>query len=251
MNDLSNPIATTGRRPQRVRHEIRRRELHVLRADNLTPHFRRIVLGGADLAGFVSSGFDDHIKLILDDSGEPVMRDYTPRHYDAAKGELTIEFALHGEGPAANWAEHAAPGKILVVAGPKGSLVVPTDYDWHLLIADETGLPAICRRLEELPVTTRAIVFVLTADGADHRLLTANASLEQHWFTAADELLAAVRAFELPAGEGYAWCAGEAHTSRELRRILVDEKGHDRHAIRAAAYWKAGVADHHENLDGA
>ena len=36
----------------------------------------------------------------------------------------------------------------------------------------------------------------------------------------------------------------------ELRRVLVDDKGHDRHAIRAAAYWKRGAVAHHENLDG-
>ena len=28
----------------------------------------------------------------------------------------------------------------------------------------------------------------------------------------------------------------------ELRRILVDQKGHDKRAIRAAAYWKRGAA---------
>jgi len=35
-----------------------------------------------------------------------------------------------------------------------------------------------------------------------------------------------------------------------IRRMLVDEKGHDRSATRAAAYWKRGAAAHHENLEG-
>ena len=34
-----------------------------------------------------------------------------------------------------------------------------------------------------------------------------------------------------------------------VRRILVEDKGHDKHAIRAAAYWKQGAAAHHENLE--
>jgi NADPH-dependent ferric siderophore reductase len=42
--------------------------------------------------------------------------------------------------------------------------------------------------------------------------------------------------------------AGDAATMVALRRILVTEKGHDRHAIRAAAYWKRGAVAHHENL---
>ena len=56
-------------------------------------------------------------------------------------------------------------------------------------------------------------------------------------------------AMELPPGEGYAWCAGEAHAMGALRRLLVEEKGHDRRAIRAAAYWKRGASAHHENLE--
>ena len=62
-------------------------------------------------------------------------------------------------------------------------------------------------------------------------------------------LIAAVRALQLPPGEGYAWCAGEAATTSELRRILVSEKGHSRHAIRAAADWNRGAIAHHENLE--
>ena len=58
-----------------------------------------------------------------------------------------------------------------------------------------------------------------------------------------------MRALLLPTSDGYAWCAGEAAATAELRRILVDEKGHDRHAIRAAAYWKRGAAARHETID--
>ena len=61
--------------------------------------------------------------------------------------------------------------------------------------------------------------------------------------------LATVRTLVLPPGEGYAWCAGEAAEMAALRRVLVDEKGHDRHAIRAAAYWKRGATAHHETLE--
>jgi len=251
MNDsISSTVTSARRRVQRVRHELRRRELQVLRSETITPHFRRIVLGGDALAGFVSSGFDDHIKLILQSAnGETVMRDYTPRHYDAVAGELVIEFALHDSGPVSDWAAQAEPGQTIVVGGPKGSFIIPTDYEWHLLIADETGLPAVCRRLEELPAGTRVSAMVLTADPADQRVLTSAATLDQQWFTQPEQLLAAVRTLTLAAGEGFVWCAGEAKISAQLRKILVEEKGHDRTAIRAAAYWKEGAAGHHENLE--
>jgi len=239
------------RRVQRIRHEIKRRDVRVLRVEAPSPHFRSIVLGGESLSDFVSASFDDHVKVILGaDAAEPVMRDYTPRHVDTAARELTIEFALHGSGPAAEWAAQAAPGQHLVVGGPRGSLVIPLDYDWHLFAGDETAMPAIARRLEELPAGSRAIVRLQVADAADRRMLRSAAAVDLQWVDDADGLIDAVRALQLPSGEGYAWCAGEARTMAALRRVLVDEKGVDRHAVRAAAYWKQGAVAHHENLEG-
>jgi len=237
-------------RVQRVRHEIKRRELEVVRVESPTPRMRRVVLRGESLSDFISASFDDHIKLILGDAGgEPVRRDYTPRQFDTQRRELSIEFALHGDGPAAAWAASAKPGDTAVVAGPRGSLVIPLDYDWHLLIGDETALPAIARRLEELPAGARAIVIGMTDDRADRRDFRTAASIELQWVDSTDDLVDAVHALQLPAGEGYAWCAGEASAMAALRRILVEDKGVPRHNIRAAAYWKRGARAHHEHLE--
>jgi NADPH-dependent ferric siderophore reductase len=243
-----NDMDGQERRVQRVRHEIKRRALQVRRVEATSPHFRSVTFAGEALAGFVSASFDDHVKLILDDGrGEPVMRDYTPRRHDADAGELTIEFALHGDGPAARWAAQAVPGQQVTIAGPRGSFIVPTDYDWHLFAGDETALPAVARRLEELPPGARAIALLQVSDAADRRRF--DGSVEVQWVADTDALIAAVRALALPGGSGYAWCAGEASAMSALRRVLVDEKGHDRHAIRAAAYWKRGATAHHENLE--
>lgn len=253
MDDIINQVEqmeqTQRRRVERVRHELKRRELRVLRARALTPHVREITFGGEALGDFGSASFDDHVKLILDLGGEaPVMRDYTPRSFDATKRELTIEFALHGDGPASRWAAQAQPGDRVTVGGPRGSFIVPMDYEWHLLVGDASALPAIARRLEELPAGTRVIAIV-QADAADRRALATTAEVELRWVDSEAECLEAVRVLELPLGEGYAWCAGEAAQAAALRRILVEEKGHDRHAIRAAAYWKRGASAHHENLE--
>jgi len=244
---MTSPEST--RRVQRVRHELKRRDLDVVRVATLSPHVRSITFGGEALADFVSASFDDHVKLMLDGGdGERVMRDYTPRHHDAAARELTIEFALHGDGPAASWAAQAEPGQHATIGGPRGSFIIPLDYQWHLLVGDETALPAIARRLEELPAGAQAIVIGQADDEADQRVFNTQAEVTVQWVNSASGLVDAVRALTLPAGEGYAWCAGEAAAMATLRSVLVDEKGHDRHAIRAAAYWKQGAAAHHENL---
>lgn len=246
----STTVSSSPRRVERVRHAIVRRDLAVLRVTDLGPHLRSIVFGGPELKGFLSASFDDHVKMFFPDgNGETVGRDYTPRHYDADAGELTIEFVLHGHGPAATWAAQAQPGQRLVIGGPRGSFIIPVDFDWHLLVGDASALPAITRRLTELPAGSRVQVVLQVADAADRRALPSAAAVELQWVATADELQRAVRALELPAGEGYVWCAGEALTTAALRRILVEEKGHDRHAIRAAAYWKHGASGHHENLE--
>ncbi len=243
-------IVLTKREVQRVRHEIVRRPVQVARVTQISPHIKSITFSGESLAGFVSDSFDDHLKLLLDVGGaEPVRRDYTPRHYDPVLRELTVEFALHGDGPAARWAAQAVPGHSATIAGPRGSLIIPVDYDWHLLVGDESAMPAIARRLEQLPVGSHAMVIVQTGDAADRRSFATASHASVQWVNSDQELQSAVRALELPAGEGYAWCAGEASAMAALRRILVQEKGHDRHAIRAAAYWKRGATVHHENLE--
>jgi NADPH-dependent ferric siderophore reductase len=246
---MNTPL--TASRVQRVRHEIRRRPLEVVRTELITPHFKSITFAGESLADFTSASFDDHVKFILrPESDQPVLRDYTPRSFNRQARELSVEFALHTQGgPTAQWAAEARPGDRATIAGPRGSFIIPLDYDWHLLIGDETALPAISRRLEELPSGATALVLCQVKDLRDRREFASAASLTSQWVASSYDLIEAVRQMGLPSGEGYAWCAGEATTTAALRRVLVEDKGHNRHAIRAAAYWKSGAVAHHENLE--
>jgi NADPH-dependent ferric siderophore reductase len=243
-------LVTSPRRVERVRFELRRRSLTVLRAERPSPGFARIVLGGDELAGFQSLSFDDHLKLMVGDAGgQPLMRDYTPRHFDARRLELTLEFALHGHGPASAWASQAAVGQPAMIGGPRGSMIIPLDHDWHLLAGDASAMPAIARRLEELPAGARARVLLL-ADPVDRRVPDTAATLQLQWVDTPEGWLAALRDEALPAGEGFAWCAGEARLMAQARELLITHHQHPRELMRVAAYWKAGSADFSERLDG-
>jgi len=240
----------SGSRVRRVRHEARRREVQVSCVREISPHFIEVTFTGESLADFTSLSFDDHVKFFLNASDtNPVMRDYTPRRYDREKRELVIEFVLHGDGPAATWAEGVQPGQSAVIGGPRGSMIIPLDFHWHLLAGDETAVPAIARRLEELPAEARAFVVIQVADPRDQRKLATRAHADVQWVANPDQSIAAVRQLALPGRDGYAWCAGESSAVRALRNVLVQEKSQDRHAIRAAAYWKHGAVAHHENLE--
>jgi len=233
---------------QRVRHELKRRELTVAAVAPLGPGFVSITFSGDELADFVSLSFDDHVKLLFDESAEqPVRRDYTPRGFNREQKTLTLEFALHGHGAASEWARNARVGQPLTIGGPRGSFVIPPELDWHLLAGDATALPAISRRLEELPQGARAHV-VVQADPADRRALPTRAAAEVVWVDSAEALVAAIEAWSPPAGTGVAWGGGEAQAMARVRQVLAS-KGVPRELTRVSAYWKQGVADHHETLE--
>lgn len=233
---------------RRVRHELKLRELTVARIERLGDGFAAITFTGDALADFTSLSFDDHVKFMFPEAGgEQVRRDYTPRRFSREALELVIEFALHGDGKASDWARRAVVGQQAVVGGPRGSMIVPLELDWHVLVGDATALPAIARRLEELPGGSRAIVLVHAAP-ADRRAFEGAADVDLRWFDTPEALVAALQALALPPGRGFAWGGGEASLMARVRQVLND-KGVPREATRGSAYWKQGVAEHHENLE--
>ena len=241
----------------RVTHEIKRRRLEVLRVVDITPRMRRVTFGGPELAGFISLGSDDHIKLLfpqnaaeqaaLDspdfnlrgDGPQPAMRDYTPRRYDLAIGELDIDFVLHGDGPASTWAEQAKVGQHLHIGGPRGSMIVPDIFDSYLLIGDETAIPAIARRLDELPAGRKVLAVIEIANAAERQPLHSAAEVEVIWVVRGqDDLLETVQNLTLPGGSLYSFVATESKLSRQLRRVLLDTHNINEAFLKAVGYWQ-------------
>lgn len=241
----------------RVTHEIKRRRLEVLRVVDITPRMRRITLGGPELAGFISLGSDDHIKLLfpqnaaeqaaLDspdfnlrgDGPQPAMRDYTPRRYDLDIGELDIDFVLHGDGPASTWAEQAKVGQHLHIGGPRGSMIVPDIFDSYLLIGDETAIPAIARRLDELPAGRKVLAVIEIANAAEQQPLASAAEVEVIWVVRGqDDLLETVQNLTLPGGSLYSFVATESKLSRQVRRVLLDTHNVNEAFLKAVGYWQ-------------
>jgi len=253
MDNHQAPLVT------RIRHELTRRTLTVSRVERMPPGMVRIVLSGAELLGFTSLGFDDHIKLFFppENDGQglaPAMRDFTPRRYIPERGELWIDFFLHEGGPATSWAEQARVGQTLQIAGPRGSAVIdPASIDVHVFVGDETALPAIGRRLEELPAAARAVVVAETAAGAAgppfanqsaHQVLWVSRDRQQG--PGASALIEALRGIALPRERCFAWVACESRAARAIREYLRDDRGFDRRWIKAAGYWQQGAPGAHE-----
>ncbi|MDQ0643886.1 siderophore-interacting protein [Microbacterium murale] len=254
-----------------VTHPLVLRRLEVIGARDITPRMRRVTLGGPEMAAFErdglalapfrAPGFDDHVKVIFAEDGEvekvlPLQlgegiewtsapgrqaRDYTPRR--VADGELDLDFVLHGEGPAVQWARAAKPGDPLWIVGPKSSIVLPEEMDWVVLVGDETALPAIGRFLDERP-TDAAVHAVITIGAASARqglALREGDTIE--WVVASptdrDALESAVRAAVPAEGDGFVWAGAESRALLPVRRFLSRERGLAKNRMNLTGYWHA------------
>jgi NADPH-dependent ferric siderophore reductase len=248
-----------GRRPRKAH------SAQVVRTQRLTPHMQRVVLGGDGLADFVADTCTDHyVKLLFGPAGVtypepfdlqriqeefpreqwPVTRTYTVRDWDPKTHEFTLDFVVHGdEGLAGPWALRAQPGDVVRFMGPGGAYAPDTDADWHLLVGDESALPAIARSLEALPKGTKAVAFVEVSGPEEEQKI--DSDVEIVWLhrghrPIGDALVEAVRALEFPKGRVHAFVHGEASFVKELRRLLRVEREIPREDLSISGYWRLG-----------
>lgn len=259
------------------------RPVRVARTDALTPRMRRITLTGDALEGFATAAAGDHVTLFfphpdgrgwheppaIGPDGHPVMpggqapigRDYTPRRFDPATRELTIDFVLHGDGPASRWAARARPGQWLCVGLCAGLCVggrrpggvggvgrVPDDYAAYLLIGDETALPSIARYLEDMPPGVPVQALIEIADAREERRLPTASDAAITWLHRdgtpaglSTRLDQALHHLTLPSTDIHAWIGAECDVARRLEAYLRTEEAIPRHQIRAAGYWRRGI----------
>lgn len=241
----------------------------VLRTERLTPSLVRVVLGGEGLAGFAAgTDTDTYVNLALAPAGAPyggafdpaemraahpeyapARRRYTVRRWDADAGELTLDFVVHGStGVAGPWATAAAPGDLLVFEGPGSGYRPDPAADWHLLVGDESALPAIAASLEAMP--DGALVHaVLVCDGPDHEIdLPSPGDLRLTWLyrgAALDAVLLAdaLRDLDFPSGRVHAFVHGEAEEIRAVRRHLLADRGLARSDMSCSPYWRRTMTD--------
>lgn len=270
-------VSLENRLPKRHRHTVKLRHLNVVRTERLSQSMVRVTLAGPEMEGFVSLGFDDHVKMFFIAPGEteprlpvvgpnglempengprPLARDYTPRRYDPIRQELQIDFALHQTGPASDWARQAEVGQSAWVAGPRGSFTIPFEFDWHLLIADETGLPALARRLEEMPSDTKVVALVEVDGPEDEIALQTAANVDLVWVHRngahageAQVLVDALKSKALPEGDFFTWIGCESQIAKQLRALLIGERGANPKWMRASGYWRRGASGVHDHFD--
>jgi NADPH-dependent ferric siderophore reductase len=250
----------------------------------------RVVLGGNNTDGRngKSGGFgtftpgentDSYVKLVFPPSGvdvsalqapltmdsfsalppeqQPTVRTYTVRRVDTERGEITIDFVVHGEhGVAGPWAAAAQPGQPAYLMGPGGAFSPDPEADWYLFAGDEAALPAIGAALEALPADAVGRAYIEVAGPDDQIELTAPEGVSVIWVyrggradlvpeeRAGDHapLIAAVKETLWLPGQVQVFIHGEAQAvMHNLRAYIRKERGIDaKWASSISGYWRRG-----------
>jgi NADPH-dependent ferric siderophore reductase len=225
---------------------IRRSPVHtgtVISADSLTPRMRRVTVRSDAMRDAVIRPAQDVELHLRDTTGRKVKRRYTIRQLRADTGDIDLDVLLHGAGPGASWGETAQPGDEVQFQGPRGKLEVRR-APAHLLVGDESALPAIAAIAESLPEGERAICVIEVQDETDVLPVSGEVVWVHRGRAGAgtpDFLLPAVAATELPAGV-HAYLMGETRSMVAIRAAL-EERGVAHDAIFVKGYWNIARPD--------
>ncbi len=215
----------------------------------------RIAFVGSDLVGIDQIVCaDTYVKLVFadPDGGEhPIMRSYTVRSYDREAGRIEIDFALHGRGGvAAPWALAAKPGDTIEFRGIGGGYLPAPAAPRHLLIGDDSALPAIAVALEKLDAGSD--VDVVLIGHSEHDLLgedgaaladSVPGSVNVRVVDSSNEVIELVDRSCAREGVPHVFLHGEAGMVREIRRHLRAVHGLPLGALSASGYWREGNTD--------
>ena len=179
--------------------------------------------------------------------GSTVTRTYTAVDPSPAEGTFAVDFVLHGdEGVAGRWAATVRPGDGLTVRGPGGTYAPDLTADWHLLVGDESGLPAIRAALATLPADARGYAVIEVPSAVHRQPLEAPAGVEVRWVDALVDapLEDVVRDLPWLLGRVHAFVHGESRvTMRRIRPYLLNERGMPRGDLSISGYWRRGNSE--------
>jgi len=259
--------------------------LEVLRTERLSPRWVRVTLGGGEIAKFAPLGYDQWFRIFLSNTGagsdegleripakankifgylkylripdgmRPVMRNYSVRAYRAAGAsggsEIDVDFVLHGSGPeagpASRWADAVVPGESVVVIDEGLSFNPDRGTEKLLLVADETGAPAVASICNSVPSSATGLAIIEAPSADDILEFDHPAGVEVRWIVRPEGTkpgtmaLEALQALPAPASDTHAFIVGEQSLPTAARRHLVAQ-GHDKDRISFVGYWRVGAA---------
>ena len=168
---------------------------------------------------------------------------YTIRNF--TEDEIKMWFVLHSHsGNLGNWAEKAKTGDQAVLWGPRSMFSPSKRFDHLILLADETGIPAMKTISENNKNFNKCTTFYEVIDKSFQIPTSKKNKILENWIHREDDepgegdkLLESLRAYELPEDNFYIFGAGEARQMMKIRK-LFKEKGVSKDQMHITGYWK-------------
>lgn len=165
----------------------------------------------------------------------------TIRNVRPASNELDLDVVSHGDGLISGWASDAEIGAEIGAMGPVGEIDLPKAKD-YLLVADQTGLPAVARFLETVPPGAMGQV-ICEADTDLHAYLPktdfAVTAIPRTDFSR--DMRLCVQEALRPGTTDYALFLGEFQDAQALRKVFKGELGLGKREQLSVAYWRRGA----------
>jgi NADPH-dependent ferric siderophore reductase len=234
----------------------------------VTPRMIRVTVTGPGLRDFACAGPDQHLKLVLPrgdaplpafdpgrgalvqwrelpDAVRPFLRTYTVRRTRPGLRELDLDVALHDvDTVMMRWIRAVRPGDALAVFGVRGEFELPPGAERLLLVADETGVPALAAILEAHPALP-AVAVAEVEDAGDIVPLHLPSGQRIVWVTRDRRsapgdpagILVALDELALDLGRAdaarHVWAAGETGMIAALRERITGSAD-------LVGYWRRG-----------
>jgi len=256
-----------ARRSRRVRIPTSVVHAVVTNVEQYRPHVRRITLCSPEFHGWLAGipdqfitflfPFGDRKTPVVDRSFDfdnwfampeelrPHARNYSVRSWRPDANEIDVDMIVHGDhSQGARWALNAEPGDALAIWGPRTAYYPPPNSAWQLLMADETGLPALSAILDRLDAGVSVRVVAEVDAPQSEYPLESRASVEVTWLHRgspatgkSDAMIDTVRAIEVPDVVRYAWGGAEFRTMEAIGKYLRREAGFRPGDVSVIGYW--------------
>lgn len=244
----------------------------------ISPTFVRVTIEDLDLDNFAFTGHDQWFRLFLPQEGQerpvfpqpepgqrlweayyampeedrPVVRNYTVRRGYPERGAIDVDFVVHGdEGPASRWAQTVKPGAVIGILDQDTMFTPNADTDWLLLVADETGLPAVAGVIDSVGDRIPYLAYIETPEAADAQEIPTADGATLEWLyrdepgaqvhrpaVDSEQLQKCVESAAFPPGRVQALVVGESSMVRAVRRHLVTDRGVDKDQVTFCGFWR-------------
>ena len=261
------PQTQPVRRPKRAKAPTSVVHAVVTNVVRYRPHVQRITLKSTEFHGWLAEVPDQFITFLfpiddrkvpvaertfdfdqwfaLPEDGRPHARNYSVRSWRPQVDEIDVDMIVHGpHGQGSRWAMEAEPGDALAIWGPRTAYYPAPNAVWQLLIADETGLPALSAILDHFGPGISVQVIAEVDSPASEYPLDSPAHVTTTWLHRggpatgkSQALIDAVRTLDIPDEVRYAWGGAEFRTMEAIGKYLRREAGFRPGDVSMIGYW--------------